>query len=52
MVRSFSCGDGHAAQGDGEACVTAIKAALQVTFRLIVREDMNLAYPVPKRRPT
>lgn len=41
----FSCGDGHAAQGDGEVCVTAIETALQGTFRLIVREDMNLASP-------
>jgi acetamidase/formamidase len=28
----FSCGDGHAAQGDGEVCVTAIETALQGRF--------------------
>src|SRR5208282_1191044 len=27
----FSCGDGHAVQGDGEVCVTAIETALQGT---------------------
>jgi len=41
----FSCGDGHAAQGDGEVCVTAIETALRGTFRLIARNDMNLHYP-------
>ena len=30
----FSCGDGHAAQGDGEVCVTAIETALTATLRL------------------
>lgn len=29
----FSCGDGHAAQGDGEVCVTALETALAGTFR-------------------
>jgi acetamidase/formamidase len=37
----FSCGDGHGAQGDGEVCVTAIETALQGTFRLTVRDDLN-----------
>lgn len=41
----FSCGDGHAAQGDGEVCITAIETALRGTFQLILREDMQLAYP-------
>ncbi len=41
----FSCGDGHAAQGDGEVCVTAIETALQGTFRLVLREDMRFTYP-------
>lgn len=41
----FSCGDGHGAQGDGEVCVTAIETALQGTFRLVLREDMDLHYP-------
>ncbi|EPX75569.1 acetamidase/formamidase family protein [Salipiger mucosus] len=41
----FSCGDGHGAQGDGEVCVTAIETALEGTFRLILREDLDWCYP-------
>jgi acetamidase/formamidase len=29
----FSCGDSHAAQGDGEVCVSAIECAMQATLR-------------------
>ncbi|TFY73289.1 hypothetical protein EWM64_g10723, partial [Hericium alpestre] len=35
----FSCGDGHAAQGDGEVCGTAIETPVKATFRLTVRKD-------------
>ncbi|CAA7264532.1 unnamed protein product [Cyclocybe aegerita] len=35
----FSIGDGHAAQGDGEVCGTAIETPMQVTVRLTVRKD-------------
>lgn len=42
---SFSCGDGHGVQGDGEVCVTAIETALKGRFRLTVRKDLKLAYP-------
>lgn len=41
----FSCGDGHAAQGDGEVCVTAIETALTGRFRLTVRTDLSFGYP-------
>jgi len=41
----FSCGDGHGAQGDGEVCVTAIETALEGTFQLTVRKDLDLSYP-------
>lgn len=41
----FSCGDGHAAQGDGEVCVTAIETALQGRFTFILREDLAFTYP-------
>ncbi len=41
----FSCGDGHAAQGDGEVCTTAIETALRGTFELVVHKDATLAYP-------
>jgi acetamidase/formamidase len=29
----FSCGDGHAAQGDGEICVSAIECGMRATLR-------------------
>ena len=41
----FSVGDGHALQGDGEVCVTAIETALKGKFRLTVRKDLRLNYP-------
>lgn len=41
----FSCGDGHAVQGDGEVCITAIETALSGTFEFVVRKDMSLKLP-------
>lgn len=41
----FSAGDGHAAQGDGEVCLTAIETSLTGTFELIVRKDLKVALP-------
>ena len=41
----FSAGDGHAVQGDGEVCVTAIETSLTGTFEFIVRKDMSLVRP-------
>ncbi len=41
----FSCGDGHAVQGDGEVCLTAIETALAGRFALSVRKDLRLAAP-------
>jgi acetamidase/formamidase len=34
----FSCGDPHAAQGDGEVCVSAIECAMQATLRFHLRK--------------
>ena len=42
----FSVGDGHGAQGDGEVCITAIETGLIGTFRLTVRDDMPLQWPL------
>ena len=42
----FSVGDGHGAQGDGEVCITAIETGLTGTFRLTVRDDMRLEWPM------
>jgi acetamidase/formamidase len=34
----FSCGDPHAAQGDGEVCVSAIECGMRATLRFSLRE--------------
>jgi acetamidase/formamidase len=44
-VALFSAGDGHAVQGDGEVCITAIESALTDTFEFHVRRDLNLRFP-------
>lgn len=41
----FSVGDGHAAQGDGEVCVTAIETNLTGVFRFTVRKNSKLRWP-------
>jgi acetamidase/formamidase len=41
----FSVGDGHAAQGDGEVCVTALETSLRGTFQLTVRKGQKLRWP-------
>ncbi|ETR76742.1 amidase [Afipia sp. P52-10] len=41
----FSCGDGHAVQGDGEVCITAIETALQGSFVFRLRKDLRFTYP-------
>jgi acetamidase/formamidase len=35
----FSCGDGHAAQGDGEVCGTAIETQMKAKLRLSVEKN-------------
>ena len=41
----FSVGDGHAAQGDGEVCVTAIETNLTGVFRFTLRKNLKLRWP-------
>jgi acetamidase/formamidase len=41
----FSVGDGHAAQGDGELCGTALETGLHGKLQLIVRKDLSLRWP-------
>ena len=41
----FSVGDGHAAQGDGEVCVTAIETNLTGVFRFTIRKNGKLRWP-------
>ena len=41
----YSMGDGHAAQGDGEVCGTAIETPMRATVRLTVRKDLAVEEP-------
>jgi len=41
----FEIGDGHAAQGDGEADQTAIETSLRGRLQLTVRKDLKLTWP-------
>jgi len=41
----FSVGDGHALQGDGEVCITAIETALTGTFRFELLKGRSLTAP-------
>ena len=43
----FSCGDAHAAQGDGEVCVSAIECAMQATLKF---DLLNESSPTPSYR--
>jgi acetamidase/formamidase len=42
----FSCGDGHAAQGDGEVCINGIECPLDVTLRFRLHKRQPLAGPL------
>jgi acetamidase/formamidase len=42
----FSCGDTHAAQGDGEVCINGIECPTDVTLRFHVHKQRALAGPV------
>jgi len=42
----FSCGDGHAAQGDGEVCINGIECPLDVTVRFKLHKHQPLSSPI------
>ncbi len=42
----LSLGDGHAAQGDGEVCGTAIETTAQATIRVGLDRERHLRYPM------
>jgi acetamidase/formamidase len=42
---NFSAGDGHAVQGDGEVCLTALETCLEGSFELVLHKHMKLAMP-------
>jgi acetamidase/formamidase len=41
----FSCGDAHAAQGDGEVCVTGIEAPMRATLRFSLEKNKRIPAP-------
>ena len=41
----FSCGDAHAAQGDGEVCVTGIECPMYVSLRFTLEKDRVIPAP-------
>ena len=42
---NFSVGDGHAVQGDGEVCLTALETCLTGTFELVLHKGKALDMP-------
>jgi acetamidase/formamidase len=44
----FSCGDAHAAQGDGEVCVTGIESPMYGVLRFTLQDDRSI--PAPQYR--
>jgi acetamidase/formamidase len=44
----FSCGDAHAAQGDGEVCVTGIETPIGATLRFTLEKGRRI--PAPQYR--
>lgn len=42
----FSCGDGHAAQGDGEVCLNGIECPLDATLHFRLHKHQPLAGPL------
>ncbi len=47
----FSCGDGHAAQGDGEVCINGIECPLNVTLRFVLHRGDPLRGPLVASPP-
>ncbi len=47
----FSCGDAHAAQGNGEVCINGIECPADVTLRFGVHRQVSLAGPLVESSP-
>ncbi len=41
----FSAGDGHAVQGDGEVCLSALETYLKGTFEIVLHKGFSLPMP-------
>jgi acetamidase/formamidase len=47
----LSLGDGHAAQGDGEVCVSGLECQMRTTIRISVERGLTLRSPGLRRPP-
>jgi acetamidase/formamidase len=47
----FSCGDAHAAQGDGEVCVTGCEAPMYGSLRFTLQKDRTIVAPHYRTAP-
>jgi len=47
----FSCGDAHAAQGDGEVCINGIECPADVSLRFKLHKRQSLAGPLLESPP-
>lgn len=47
----LSLGDAHAAQGDGEVCVSGLECQMRTTIRVSVERGMKLSSPALRRPP-
>jgi acetamidase/formamidase len=47
----LSLGDAHAAQGDGEVCISGLECQMRTTFRVSVERGMHLRAPALRRPP-
>jgi acetamidase/formamidase len=47
----FSCGDAHAAQGDGEVCINGIECPADVTLRFTLHPNQHLCAPLIESAP-
>jgi len=47
----FSCGDAHAAQGDGEVCINGIECPANVTLRFHLHKNHALSGPIVESAP-
>ncbi len=47
----FSCGDAHAAQGDGEVCINGIECPADVSLRFHLHKHQTLAGPLVESSP-
>ncbi len=47
----FSCGDAHAAQGDGEVCINGIEMPADVSLRFLLHKQRGLSAPIIEAPP-